>query len=93
MVPYDKVGYVTQGYVSTDRAKIATFRVWALTPNGVRRVQYESTVSGGVAHQNFKPYAQVGPGVIMYIDAKVDQGNAAISGGIDYILIDLDKHT
>ena len=93
-VPFDKTAYVTGGYISADGSKVCTYQFFMVTRDtvadatGVTRVAFEATVTGGSFIKPFHPYVEVPGGSTALVQAKVDVGSAAVSAGIDLILIE-----
>ena len=96
-VPFDKTGYVTGGYISADGSKVCTYQFFMVTRDtvadatGVKRVAFEATVTGGSFIKPFHPYVEVPGGSTALVQAKVDVGTAAVSSGLDIILVDINR--
>ncbi len=82
--------FTTRGYITADSSKVVTYRFYLMLPGtNCRRIGFEGTLSSGDTVLNFNPYfGPVPPGSIIYADAIVDVGNAAVSAGLDFILVE-----
>ncbi len=82
--------FTTRGYITADSSKVVTYRFYLVLPGtNCQRIGFEGTVTSGDTVLNFNPYfGPVPPGSIIYADAIVDVGNAAVSAGLDFILVE-----
>ncbi len=89
-VPSSHWSFTTRGYITADSSKVVTYRFYLMLPGtNCRRIGFEGTLSSGDTVLNFNPYfGPVPPGSIVYADAIVDVGSAAVSAGLDFILVE-----
>ena len=89
-VPSNYWAFTTRGYITADSSKIITYRFFLVLPGtNCHRIGFEGTLSSGDTVLPFNPYfGPLPPGSIVYADAVVSTGSAAVSAGLDFILVD-----